>query len=62
MHPNVHCSTKVDETWKQMSIDKRRDKEDVAHTYSGKLLSHKKEQSNAICSNNIDGPKDYHTK
>ena len=33
-------------------------KEDV---YSEILLSHKKEQNNAICSN-MDGPRDYHTK
>ena len=26
-------------------------KEDVVHIYSGILLSHKKEQNNAICSN-----------
>ena len=37
------------------------DKEDVAHVYNGILLSHKKEQNNAICSN-TDGPRDYHTK
>ena len=29
--------------------------------YRGILLSHKKEQSNAICSN-MDGPRDHHTK
>ena len=28
---------------------------------SGRLLSHKKEQNNAICSN-MDGPSDYHIK
>ena len=44
-----------------MSIDRWMDKEDVAHIYNGKLLSHKKEWNNAICSN-IDGPRDYHTK
>ena len=37
------------------------DKEDVAHIYNGILLSHKKERSNAICSN-IDGPRDCHTE
>ena len=31
------------------------------YTYNGILLSHKKEQNNAICSN-MDGPKDCHTK
>ena len=37
------------------------DKEDVVHIFSGILFSHKKEWSNAICSN-MDGPRDYHTK
>ena len=32
-----------------MSINKRMDKEDVIHIYNGILLSHKKEQNNAIC-------------
>ena len=36
------------------------DKEDMVHIYNGILLSHKKEQNNAICGN-MDGPKDYHT-
>ena len=44
-----------------MPIDRRMDKEDVVCIYNGKLLSHKKEWNNAICSN-IDGPRDYHTK
>ena len=37
------------------------DKEDVVHIYNGILLSHKKEQNNAICSN-MDGPRDCHTE
>ena len=37
------------------------DKEDVVHIHNGILLSHKKEQNNAICSN-IDGPRDCHTE
>ena len=37
------------------------DKEDVAHIYNGILLSHKKNEVNAICSN-MDGPRDYHIK
>ena len=50
-----------------MSTDRWMDKEDVkyththTHTHTGILLSHKKEWSNAICSN-MDGPRDYHTK
>ena len=36
------------------------DKEDVVHIYNGILLSHEKEQNNAIC-NNTDGPSDDHT-
>ena len=35
--------------------------EDVVHIYNGILLSHKKEQNNAICSN-MDATGDYHTK
>ena len=37
------------------------DKVDVVYMYNGILLSHKKEQNNAICSN-MDGPRNYHTK
>ena len=33
----------------------------MVHIYNGILLSHKKEQNDAICSN-MDGPRDYHTK
>ena len=39
-----------------MSTDGCMDKEDVVHIYSGTLLSHRKEQNNASCSN-TDGPK-----
>jgi len=46
-----------------MFIDRWADKENVVYThiYTGILLSHKKEWNNAIC-NNIDRPRDYHTK
>ena len=44
-----------------MPIDRGMDKEVVVHIYNGILLSHKKEQKNAICSN-MDGPRDYHTE
>ena len=37
------------------------DKEGVLCIDNGILLSHKKEQNNTI-SNNMDGPRDYHTK
>ena len=37
------------------------DKDDVVHIYSGILLSHKKEQNNAICSS-MDEIRDYYTK
>ena len=37
------------------------EKEDVVHIHNGMLLSYKKEWNNAIC-NNMDGPRDYHTK
>ena len=44
-----------------MSIDGGMDKEDAVHRYNGILLSHEKEQNNAICSD-MDGPRDYHTE
>ena len=50
----------IAKTWK-MSIDIGMDKEDMIHVYSGILLSHKKEQNNAICSN-MDATRDYHTE
>jgi len=37
------------------------DKEDAVDIYNGILLSHKKEQNNAICSN-MGGPRDCHTE
>ena len=37
------------------------DKEDMVYIHYGILLSHKKEQNNAICSN-MDATRDYHTK
>ena len=43
-----------------MSINREMDK-DVVHMYNEILLSHKKEQNNAIC-RNMDGSRDYHTK
>ena len=44
-----------------MSIKGGMDKGDVVQIYSGILLSHKKEQNNATCSD-MDGPRDCHTK
>ena len=44
-----------------MSIKRGMDKEDVVHIYNGILLSHKKGQNNAICSN-MDGPRDRQTE
>ena len=37
------------------------DKKDVVDIYNEILLSHKKEQNNAICSK-MDAARDYHTK
>ena len=45
----------------EVSIYRLMDKEDVAHTYSGILLSHKKKLNFVICSE-VDGPRDYHTE
>ena len=55
----IHNTQDMKATW--MSISRWMDKEDVAYLYNGILLSHKKEQNNAICSN-IGGPGDYQTK
>ena len=44
-----------------MAINRGMGKEDVEHIYNGILLSHKKEQNNAICYN-MEGPKGCHTK
>ena len=37
-----------------MSTDGRTDKEDVVHTYSGMLLSYKKESDSAVCTTWVD--------
>lgn len=47
--------------WKQMSINRGMDEEDVVHKYNRVLLSHKKKNDNAIC-NSMVGPRHYHTK
>ena len=50
----------IAKTWKQSICplrDRCTDKEDAVHIYNGILLSHNKEQNNAICSN-TDGPRD----
>ena len=54
MHPYVHSSTirniqNVETIY--MSIERCTDKGDVVHVYNGILLSHNKEQNNAMCSN-----------
>ena len=64
MHHNVHCSTiynRQDMEATKMSVNRGMNEEDVVHIYSGILLSHKKEQNNATCSN-VDGPRDCHTE
>ena len=61
---NVHCNTIYNNQVMEAtstSINRGVDKEDVVHVYNGVLLSHKKEQNPANCSN-MDGPRDYHTK
>ena len=45
----------------QMSIDRWLDSEDVLCVHNAVLLSHNKEQTNAICSN-MDGTRDSRTK
>ena len=64
MHPDVQCSTiynSQDMEATQMPINRGMDKEDVIYILGGILLTHKKEQNNAICIN-TDGPRDCHTE
>ena len=44
-----------------MPINRCNDEEDVVDIHNRILLSHKKEQANAICSD-LDGPRDCHTE
>ena len=48
----------ITNTWKQMSISRGMDKEDVGHIYNG-ILAIKQNEKNAICSN-MDRPRDCH--
>ena len=64
MHPNIPKSTiynSQDMEATRMSINRGVDEEDVVYIHTGILLSHKKEQNNAICSN-LDATRDSHTK
>ena len=54
---SVQCED-METTW--MSIDRGMD-EDMAHVYSGILLSHKKEWHWVIC-RDVDGPRLSHTE
>ena len=52
----------VARTWNLPKCPSQRNgKEDTVHVYNGILLSHKKEQNNAIYSN-MDGPRDRHSE
>ena len=54
MHPNIHCSiiySSQDMEVISMPIKRDMHKEDVADIYNRILLSHNKQQNNAICSN-----------
>ena len=44
-----------------VGVHRQMNEEDVVYLYNGTLHSHKKEWNHAIC-NNMDGPRDYHTK
>ena len=64
MHARFHCNTihnSQDKETTQMSIDRWLTQEEVVYIHNGILLSHKKEQNNAICSD-MDTSKDSHTK
>ena len=45
--PQCSYQQDMETTW--TSINRRMDKEDMVHIHNGILLSHKKEQNNAIC-------------
>ena len=60
--PSVHCSTIYngqDKETNQVSITRRRDKEDVKHTYSEIVLSHRKEW-HWVIRRDVDAPRDCH--
>ena len=61
--PTVSITALFARTWKQPEFSSTEEwiKEWYIYTYKVILLSHKKEQSNAIC-RNMDGLKDCHTK
>ena len=64
MYCNVHCSSiynSQDMEATQVSIERWMDNEDVAHTYNGILLSHKKKWNWVICSE-VDGLRVCHTE
>ena len=63
-HPNVHSNILYycqDMEATYMSLNRWMDKEDMIYMYNGILLSHKKEQNSAICSN-MDGLGGHYTK
>ena len=57
MHPNTHCNT----IYNSQDMEAGMDKAYVVHIYNRILLSLKRKQNNAICSNK-DGPRDCHTE
>ena len=63
MHPNVQCSTVYNSQDMEATLNAhwRMNKENVVNIYNEILLSHKKEQNNAICSN-MDAIRDSHTE
>ena len=56
-HPSVHCNT----IYNSQDMEAGMDKAYVVHIYNRILLSLKRKQNNAICSNK-DGPRDCHTE
>ena len=55
----IHNSQDVETI--SVSLNWWKDKENMAHLYSGILVSLKKEQNNVFC-NTMDAPRDCHTK
>ena len=51
----------IAKTWNDLNVHQQMNDKDVVHIYNGILLSHNKEQNNAICSN-TDATRDYPTE
>ena len=59
---SIAALCRIAKTWKQPKCQLTEEWiKNMWYIYNGMLLSHKKNEIRAICSN-MDGPRDYHTK